>query len=95
MTQDKTPQHIKLDERDHVENPLLDQLAGLGWEIRDLDSKQQSSKAFVFTENRKMFCKEKIPCFLTKGNIVGLCNIMISKYYLRFMDMKGLCHYPK
>jgi len=27
--QDKTPPHIKLDERYHVEKPLLDQLAGL------------------------------------------------------------------
>ncbi len=46
MTRDKTPQHIKLDERNHVEKPLLDQLAGLGWEIRDLDSKQQPSDSF-------------------------------------------------
>lgn len=37
MTQDKTQPHIKLDERNHVEKPLLDQLAGLGWEIFDLD----------------------------------------------------------
>jgi type I restriction enzyme R subunit len=34
------PAHIKLDERNHVEKPLLDQLDGLGWEIIDLDSKQ-------------------------------------------------------
>ena len=27
---DKTPQQIKLDERNHVEKPLLYQLAGLG-----------------------------------------------------------------
>ena len=27
------PQHIKLEEREHVEKPLLDQLAGLGWEV--------------------------------------------------------------
>ena len=26
----KTSKHIKLDERNHVEEPLLDQLAGLG-----------------------------------------------------------------
>jgi type I restriction enzyme R subunit len=31
---------IKLDDRNNVEKPLLDQLAGLGWEILDLDSKQ-------------------------------------------------------
>ena len=32
----KTPQHIKLDERTHVEKPLLDQLMGLSWEVIDL-----------------------------------------------------------
>lgn len=43
MSTDKTPTHIKLDERNHVEKPLLDQLAGLGWEIIDLDSTQNPS----------------------------------------------------
>ena len=41
MSTDKTPRHIKLDERNHVEKPLLEQLAGLGWEIIDLDNKQR------------------------------------------------------
>lgn len=36
MHNNKTPPHIKLDERNHVEKPLLNQLAGLGWEILDL-----------------------------------------------------------
>ncbi|GAB1530118.1 MULTISPECIES: type I restriction endonuclease subunit R [Brevibacillus] len=40
MSQEKTPQHIKIDERNHVEKPFLDQLAGLGWEIIDLDKSQ-------------------------------------------------------
>ena len=35
-------QHIKLDERNHVEKPLLDQVAGLGWEVIDLTDKQQT-----------------------------------------------------
>jgi type I restriction enzyme R subunit len=43
---DKTAQEIKLDERNHVEKPLLDQLAGLHWEILDLDSKQQPRDNF-------------------------------------------------
>jgi type I restriction enzyme, R subunit len=49
---EKTAQEIKLDERNHVEKPFLDQLAGLGWEIRDLDSKQHPSDTFreSFTE---------------------------------------------
>ncbi|NPV63611.1 MAG: type I restriction endonuclease subunit R [Methanotrichaceae archaeon] len=50
---DKTPAHIKLDERNHVEKPLLDQLCGLGWEIIDLtDKKQQPSDSHrqSFTE---------------------------------------------
>lgn len=37
---EKLAKDLKLDERNHVERPLLDQLEGLGWTIRDLDSKQ-------------------------------------------------------
>ena len=36
------PQHIKLDEPHHVEQPLLDQLAGLGWEVIDLTDMKQT-----------------------------------------------------
>ena len=38
----KTPKHVKLDERNHVEKPLLDQLAGLGWEVIDLTHMKQT-----------------------------------------------------
>jgi type I restriction enzyme, R subunit len=41
MFLDKTPPHIRLDERNHVELPFLDQLHGLGWVIVDLDAKQR------------------------------------------------------
>jgi type I restriction enzyme R subunit len=43
---------LKLDECNHVEKPLLDQLNGLGWEIIDLDSTQHPSNNFLqsFTE---------------------------------------------
>ncbi|MBC2744941.1 MAG: type I restriction endonuclease subunit R [Desulfosarcina sp.] len=52
MTQTNIPPHIKLDERNHVEKPLLDQLDGLGWEIIDLDNKQHPADTFreTFTE---------------------------------------------
>lgn len=52
MSQDKTPQHIKIDERNHVEKPLLAQLAGLEWEILDLDAKQYPTDSYRqnFTE---------------------------------------------
>ncbi len=52
MPTQKTPKHIKLSERNHVEKPLLDQLAGLGWEIIDLEMKQQPAQSFrtSFTE---------------------------------------------
>ena len=36
------PQQIKLDEREHVEKPRLDQLAGLGWENIDLTDMKQT-----------------------------------------------------
>jgi type I restriction enzyme R subunit len=52
MRPDKTPTAIKLDERNHVEKPLLAQLQGLGWEVRDLDKhkKPQDSDRENFTE---------------------------------------------
>ncbi|GDZ95200.1 type I restriction-modification system, R subunit [Planktothrix agardhii CCAP 1459/11A] len=51
-TLDKTTTAIKLDERNHVEKPLLDQLHGLGWEVRDLNKHQkpQDSDRENFTE---------------------------------------------
>ena len=52
MSQDKTPLHIKLDERNHVEKPLLNQLKELDWDIIDLDSKQHPGDSYrqSFTE---------------------------------------------
>lgn len=41
MRPDKTPTAIKLDERNHVEKPLLDQLHGLGWQVLDLNKHQK------------------------------------------------------
>src|SRR5271165_6293210 len=50
--QDNPSQDIKFDERHHVEKPFLDQLAGLQWQVIDLDSKQHPSDTFrdTFTE---------------------------------------------
>jgi type I restriction enzyme R subunit len=38
----KPSEKYKLDERNHVEKPLLDQLSGLGWEIIDLTEEKQT-----------------------------------------------------
>ena len=38
----KPSEKYKLDERNHVERPLLDQLSGLGWEIIDLTEEKQT-----------------------------------------------------
>jgi type I restriction enzyme R subunit len=48
----KGSNEIKLDERKHVEEPFLDQLKGLGWEIIDCDSQQTPGQTFreTFTE---------------------------------------------
>jgi type I restriction enzyme R subunit len=43
MINERLVKELKLDERNHVEKPLLDQLRGLGWEIKDLDGKQHPS----------------------------------------------------
>lgn len=42
MSIDKTPPHIRLDERNHVEKPFLDQLQGLGWKVIDLTDVKQT-----------------------------------------------------
>jgi type I restriction enzyme R subunit len=43
MSTGKTPDHIRLDERNHVEKPFLDQLAELNWELIDCDTTQHPS----------------------------------------------------
>jgi len=50
MSTKKTANHLKLDERNHVEKPLLDQLSGLGWEIIDLTDEKQTP-AHTFRDN--------------------------------------------
>ncbi|MDG5816154.1 HsdR family type I site-specific deoxyribonuclease [Chitinispirillales bacterium ANBcel5] len=46
----KQSDKYKLDERNHVEKPLLDQLSGLGWEIIDLKDEKQTP-AHTFRDN--------------------------------------------
>lgn len=43
---DKTPKGIKLNERQTVEEPMLKQLKGLGWEVLDLKMKASPSESF-------------------------------------------------
>jgi len=52
MDRGKTPEHIRIDERNHVEKPLLEQLVDLQWEILDLDKIQTPPQTFreSFTE---------------------------------------------
>ena len=49
---DKTAEYIRINERQFVEKPFLDQLAGQDWEIIDLDTKQKPQDTFreTFTE---------------------------------------------
>ena len=43
LAQSREP--FRIDERNHVEKPLLDQLAGLGWGVIDLtDIKQKQTR---------------------------------------------------
>lgn len=46
MDRSKTPEHIRIDERNHVEKPLLDQLDGLQWEVLDLNKTQTPQETF-------------------------------------------------
>lgn len=49
---DRTPAHIKFDEKNHVEEPFLKQLEGLGWQVLRLDTQQKPADSFrdTFTE---------------------------------------------
>jgi type I restriction enzyme R subunit len=46
MTTDTTIKQINLDERNHVEKPMLAQLRALGWEIVDCDTSQRPSDTY-------------------------------------------------
>src|SRR5713101_3468970 len=52
VSSDSVVKLLKIDERVHVEKPLLDQLAGLNWDVFDLDTKQIPSDTMreTFTE---------------------------------------------
>ncbi|MCF8090119.1 MAG: hypothetical protein K9L23_18915 [Desulfotignum sp.] len=50
----KPSEKYRLDERNHVEKPLLDQLSGLGWEIIDLNEEKQTS-GHTFRDNLTAF----------------------------------------
>ena len=49
---EKTPPHLRVDEKNHVEEPFLSQLEGLGWTIIRLDNKQKPAESYreSFTE---------------------------------------------
>ena len=51
-TESTTAKQLRLDERNHVEKPLLEQLQELGWEVLDLEMKQEPKQTFreSFTE---------------------------------------------
>jgi type I restriction enzyme, R subunit len=51
-----TSEQLRLDERNHVEKPLLAQLAGLDWTIIDLDDKQRPADS-----NRESFTEVVMP----------------------------------
>ena len=54
-----TPQPHRMDERNHVEKPFLDQLTGLGWEILDLDNRRRP-----LDSHRENFTKVVLPSVL-------------------------------
>ena len=41
---DKTPQHIKIDEKNYIEEPFLKQPEGFGWTIKRLEVKEKTAE---------------------------------------------------
>ncbi len=78
MNTNKTPPHIKLDEKNHVEEPFLAQLEGLGWEVIRLEQKQSPQDSYrenlaevVLLPN----CESRL-----KGSIHGWKRIMLMRW---------------
>ena len=57
---------LRLDERNHVEKPLLDQLAGLGWEVIDFTDMKQAPAG----TNRGSFTHVVMPLVLRERHKV-------------------------
>lgn len=58
---------LKLDEYSHVEKPFLEQLAGLGWDVLDLQMQQQPGQSFR-TSFSEVVLKSKLREALVKIN---------------------------
>ena len=65
-TESTTTKQLRLDERNHVVMPLLDQLAGLGWEVIDLTDMKQTPA----DTHRESFADVVIPLVLRERHKV-------------------------
>jgi type I restriction enzyme R subunit len=66
MTTKETPEHIKLDERDHVELPFLEQLGGLDWRTLDLTEAVLGHKQTPADTGRESFSDVIMPRVLRR-----------------------------
>lgn len=57
MSTDSTPKHIRIDERNHVELPFLDQLAGLNWEVT-AETADFCKCLQIWSSRRQIYCSE-------------------------------------
>jgi len=70
MAADKTPQHVKMDEKNHVEEPLLHQLEtmpGLRWKVLRLDN-YQAPEETQRTEFSQVIMKDDLAAAIRKIN---------------------------
>lgn len=66
MAPDKTPKSIRLDERNHVELPLLEQLDGLDWNVLDLTESILGHKQNPADTGRESFTEVIMPAVLRR-----------------------------
>lgn len=66
MASDNTPKSIRLDERNHVELPLLEQLDGLDWNILDLTESVLGHKQTPADTGRESFTEVIMPAVLRR-----------------------------
>jgi hypothetical protein len=88
MAIDKTPPHVKMDERNHVEDPFLKQLSsmpGLRWKVLCLDNFQAPSET-QRTDFSQVFMEDD----LTKALVHGLRITRYKKLSIRFFGLKAI-----
>lgn len=89
MTPDTTPQHIKLDERNHVEKPFLDQLDGPNTAKAWISVLQASGQIYLLEPYYGNIGKR-----LVKSPKLYLCDTGLASFLMGFESWDAVMRHP-